>query len=238
MARLRSAVLTPGALVLAACACVVPVPPIDGPVGKFDSRVRAQWRIDGRSMVLLQPLVFRDLQQQMVWIAHKGALIDGASIPQFFWSAIGGPYEGLYRDASVNHDYECCVKLRPWRMVHRMFYYGMIANGVDKSLALWMYWAVFYFGPRWHLPEESAAEAAEVEAPRKSMTEGDARVAKALFEAPSGLSLDEVEQLDAPAIRARFATLIPSPEVGQAANDNRVIPFAEKLPPCVEVLVR
>ena len=44
---------------------------------------------------------------------------DGVSIPPVFWSVIGEPFESKYRDASVNYDYECCVKKQSWRVVHR-----------------------------------------------------------------------------------------------------------------------
>jgi Protein of unknown function (DUF1353) len=36
-----------------------------------------------------------------------GAIVGGASIPQVFWSIIGGPFEDKYREASVIHDYYC-----------------------------------------------------------------------------------------------------------------------------------
>lgn len=34
-----------------------------------------------------------------------------------FWSFIGGPFEGKYRNASVVHDFLCKVQKRPWRSV-------------------------------------------------------------------------------------------------------------------------
>jgi hypothetical protein len=78
-----------------------------------------------------------------------GAEIDGASIPKVFWSIVGGPYTGLYRNASVIHDYYCDVRTRPWKEVHRMFYDAMLASGVDKMKAKLMYLAVRFGGPRW-----------------------------------------------------------------------------------------
>ena len=38
---------------------------------------------------------------KITWKAPKGHKIDGASIPPVFWSFIGGPFEGKYRNASV-----------------------------------------------------------------------------------------------------------------------------------------
>lgn len=86
-----------------------------------------------------------------VWDAPKGSLVDGASIPQAFWTIIGGPFEGDYRNASVVHDVACDLKKRPWRDVHKMFYDAMRCGGVSEKKAKVMYFAVFHFGPRWTL---------------------------------------------------------------------------------------
>jgi hypothetical protein len=75
--------------------------------------------------------------------------VDGASIPKFAWSIIGGPFEGKYRDASVIHDVACVARSAPWEYVHLVFYYAMLASGVDKTTAKIMYAAVYHFGPRW-----------------------------------------------------------------------------------------
>jgi Protein of unknown function (DUF1353) len=84
-----------------------------------------------------------------VWTAEKGQPIDGASIPPVFWSFIGGPFEGKYRNASVIHDFECKVQKRPWRSVHRMFYTASRCGGVEEKKAKVMYATVYHFGPRW-----------------------------------------------------------------------------------------
>lgn len=102
-------------------------------------------------MTLLQPFEFVD-SKGMHWVAKKGSVIDGASIPRFAWSIIGGPFEGLYRDASVIHDVACDERVRPWNLVHETFYQAMIASGVDLTTAKIMYAAVYHFGPRWVTP--------------------------------------------------------------------------------------
>jgi hypothetical protein len=84
------------------------------------------------------------------------ALVDGASIPQLFWSVIGGPFEGNYLKASIIHDYYCDTKTRTAHDTHRNFYYGMRANGVGVVRAKLMYWAVRTFGPDWILEKEVA----------------------------------------------------------------------------------
>src|ERR1700690_4011848 len=88
--------------------------------GYFNGPVCARWLSDGRYMALCNPLEFYQ-HDGPTWKAPIGTRTDGASIPQVFWSVIGGPFEGKYRDASVVHDYECCTKVHAWRDVHRMF---------------------------------------------------------------------------------------------------------------------
>jgi hypothetical protein len=84
-----------------------------------------------------------------LWIAPTDSIVDGASIPQAFWSIIGGPFEGKYRNASVVHDVACERKIESWQSVHRMFYDACRCGGVDPLTAKVMYAAVFHFGPRW-----------------------------------------------------------------------------------------
>jgi hypothetical protein len=84
-----------------------------------------------------------------MWSVPSGTRVDGASIPSVFWSIIGAPYTGKYREASVIHDYFCETKSRHWKAVHRVFLDGMLARGVDKIQAQLMYLAVYRFGPRW-----------------------------------------------------------------------------------------
>lgn len=83
------------------------------------------------------------------WRAPKGTIADGASIPRMFWSIIGGPLDGNYRDASIIHDVYCANRSMPWKEVHRVFYEAMLASDVDPYKARVMYAAVYHFGPRW-----------------------------------------------------------------------------------------
>lgn len=103
---------------------------------------------NGRKMKIKTDFSFVDAAGTR-WLAPAGSVVDGASIPQVFWSVVGGPYEGLYRDASVVHDVACVQRNRRWQAVHRMFYEAMLASGVDPIKAKIMYGAVYYFGPRW-----------------------------------------------------------------------------------------
>lgn len=102
----------------------------------------------GRKMKLEKDFTFID-GAGVKWVASSGRIVDGASIPRIIWPILGGPYEGLYREASVVHDVACEDKTRPWEHVHRMFYEAMLTSGVDSSDAKIMYAAVYHFGPRW-----------------------------------------------------------------------------------------
>jgi len=89
------------------------------------------------------------------WQAKAGVLTDGASIPSVFWPIVGHPYQGLYLNAAVIHDYYCIPKnrYRKWEDVHRVFYDAMLKNGVNSTKATLMYFAVWRFGPRWSVED-------------------------------------------------------------------------------------
>ncbi|GAB5458756.1 MAG: hypothetical protein Hens3KO_17860 [Henriciella sp.] len=103
---------------------------------------------DGRTATVLEDFSFVDPNGRK-WITPAGWRVDGASIPQSLWGTVGGPFSGRYRAASVIHDRYCDTKTYPWPEVHRAFYDAMIAAGVDKPKATFMYLAVYRFGPRW-----------------------------------------------------------------------------------------
>lgn len=103
---------------------------------------------DGRTMELVQPFAYSD-SRGVSWPVPARTQIDGASIPSAFWSIIGAPFTGKYREASVIHDYYCSTRSRHWKAVHKVFLDGMLARGVDKVQAQLMYLAVYRFGPRW-----------------------------------------------------------------------------------------
>jgi len=118
--------------------------------GDFLDRLRGTFVTQAPRPVfkLEQPFRFRD-PNGMLWSAPAGVEVDGASIPQAFWSIIGGPFEGAYINASVIHDHYCTTRARTAHDTHRNFYYGMRASGVSKWQAKLMHWAVSLFGPSW-----------------------------------------------------------------------------------------
>lgn len=117
------------------------------PYGYFEGSVETKW-LENRTMVLLKGFEYIDPNQKH-WKVPENTVVDGASIPRMFWTLVGGPFEGPYRNASVVHDYYCVSRTEPWRAVHRMFYYAMLAGGTPVKKAKLMYYAVFVGGPRW-----------------------------------------------------------------------------------------
>lgn len=101
-----------------------------------------------RIMELLEDFIFID-RYNKEWKAHKGSIIDGASIPKSLWTVMGSPFTGNYRRASVIHDTECKLRKRPCKDVHRVFYEMMLADHVPLPKAKLMFFAVNTFGPKW-----------------------------------------------------------------------------------------
>ena len=96
--------------------------------GSFKGDLITRALEDGRRLELVQPYAFEDATGKL-WGVPAKTLVDGASIPQVFWSITGGPFSGKYRNASVIHDYYCVAKTDAWENVHLVFYNGMRANG-------------------------------------------------------------------------------------------------------------
>lgn len=85
----------------------------------------------------------------IVWQAAAGLITDGASIPGVFQPFVGAPFEPLFIRAAVVHDHYCDRHVRPWRSTHRVFYEGLVAQGVPVANAKVMYLAVVLGGPKW-----------------------------------------------------------------------------------------
>jgi Protein of unknown function (DUF1353) len=120
--------------------------------GSFKGEVVAKWLSDGRTMQLTEPFEYIGPGGRK-WPVPKGIKVDGASIPSAFWSIIGGPFEGRYREPSVVHDFYCDVRTRKFEDVHQAFYDAMLCAGVGPKRAWLMYEAVLRFGPHWADPK-------------------------------------------------------------------------------------
>ncbi|WP_197443316.1 DUF1353 domain-containing protein [Lignipirellula cremea] len=126
-------------------------------MGRFEGDVIASWDADGRNMTLREAFAFVDSKERR-WLAPAGSVVNGASIPAAFWTVIGGPFEGKYRNASVVHDVGCEEMTQTWEDVHRMFYEACRSGGVDENTAKVLYYAVYHFGPRWKVQTETVVE--------------------------------------------------------------------------------
>ena len=189
--RLQKLVLAVTAGVLMGCGGDSPSE-IDSPFGKFDGRVVAEWSDDGRDMTLVQAFAYIEPNGKR-WMAPKGSVVNGASIPQAFWSIIGGPFEGAFRNASVVHDVGCDEQNESWEDVHRMFHDACRCGGVSSQKAKMMYWAVYNFGPRWSAPGEPRLYGLKA-APEVVIDEEMVQKAAEYFEQHDP-SLDEIESL-------------------------------------------
>jgi hypothetical protein len=128
--------------------------------GSFSGPIETRWENDGRTMVLLNELRYTDPYGE-VWVAPAGSRVDGASIPRVFWTIMGGPFEGKYRNASVLHDVAYEQKKKPWQEVDRMFYNAMRASGVGPVKAKTMYYSLVRHGRHWKNPRAAAVESDE-----------------------------------------------------------------------------
>lgn len=105
---------------------------------------------------LAHELNFVDAQQRM-WVAPKGILTDGASIPPAFVKVVGRPTDPAFAKAAAIHDSYCGVgneatpyfHTRPWKDTHRMFYEALRVGGTPEKTAKTMFAAVYMGGPRW-----------------------------------------------------------------------------------------
>jgi len=115
----------------------------------FSGNVFTSWvSASKRNMRLTKTLTFTD-ENGIEWKALRNSIIDGASIPRFFWFFIGSPFVGKYRRASVVHDVYCKTKSKPHKQVHKMFYQAMRIDKVNYFKAKTLYYAVKVGGPKW-----------------------------------------------------------------------------------------
>lgn len=160
--------------------------------GRFEGDVIASWDADGRNMTLREDFAYIDAQDRR-WVAPRGSVVNGASIPGGFWSFIGGPFEGKYRNASVVHDVGCEEMTASWEDVHRTFYEACRCGGVDETTAKMLYYAVYHFGPRWELQTET--QLATRATPDGRLVEEPVAVRRMVRIDPPPPTLDEVEQV-------------------------------------------
>jgi hypothetical protein len=157
--------------------------------GHFEGRVTATWHDDGRDMTLTAPFAYID-RAGVRWDAPVGSVVNGASIPRAFWSLIGGPFSGEFRNASVVHDVACVDRTRPWKQVHQMFYEACRCGGVGAVKAKTMYYAVFHYGPRWRVEERTTIVAGTAPCSRTTCSTASAVSTLAGYAMPWAMIVD------------------------------------------------
>jgi hypothetical protein len=106
----------------------------DGFDGTFEFRWLSEPEDRHRMMQLLSRVSFTD-KKGKVWSVPADWKIDGASIPQLFWTFAGSPFDGNYRRASVIHDYYCDVDTEFTKDTHDMLKEASLFDGVSFAKA-------------------------------------------------------------------------------------------------------
>ena len=114
-------------------------------IEQFSGYPKTSWT-GHREMSLLEEFFYIDPRGK-VWKAPAGSSINGATIPKALWSAVGSPYVGKYRRASVVHDVAVGegdnpdVSLIERHKADKMFYQACRFDGCSKRFA-----AILYIG--------------------------------------------------------------------------------------------
>jgi len=117
----------------------------------FIGRVVVEWLDDDPfvpKIALVEAFAFSDAGGRR-WIAEKGQVLDGRSIPLLFRDLVGPPFGGDYRKSTVVYESQCYAMDASWRDVHRLFYDASRAEGVPELDAKLMYMALYAAGLRW-----------------------------------------------------------------------------------------
>ena len=123
----------------------------------FVGRVVVEWLDDDpfiARMRLVEDFAFRDPAGRQ-WVAQKGQVLDGRSIPLLFRDLIGPPFAGEYRKSAVVYESQAHRMQESWRAVQRLFYHAIRAEGIPDADAKLMYMALHAGGPRWEQPGSS-----------------------------------------------------------------------------------
>ena len=78
-----------------------------------------RWEGNGTA-TLLRKFAYRDRSGRW-WRAPAGITTDGASIPQWAQSFVGGSWDTNAVNPAIIHDWFCVATVRPWADMHRMF---------------------------------------------------------------------------------------------------------------------
>ena len=128
-----------------------------GEPAHFIGKVAVEWLDDDPfipRMRLLEDFGFEDARGK-TWVAQRGSVLDGRSLPLVFRDTFGTAFQGSYRKTSVLYDHYCRAMSEQWPEVHRMFYAASIVEGADETEARLMYMALYAGGLRWEMKGSS-----------------------------------------------------------------------------------
>ena len=134
--------------IAAACLCTLSV--YAGPAG-FSGRVVLELLDEAafpHKLRLLEDFTFID-QTGKPWLARKGGILDGESVPRVLSALHDLPYAAEYRKSAVIHDYFCRARTEPWRQVHRALHEASLVEGLSDGEAKTLYATVYAGGWRW-----------------------------------------------------------------------------------------
>ena len=109
----------------------------------FSGNLITEWECH-RNMVVKEQFSYTDPSGHE-WVVPAGAVANGATIPRPLWSAIGSPFVGAYRRASVVHDYfvgegdNPDVDAPARKKADRMFYQACRSDGCSRKFATMLY---------------------------------------------------------------------------------------------------
>lgn len=117
----------------------------------FEGKVVVEWLDDPYvlKLRLVNDFAFHDATG--IWVVPAGAVVDGRSLPTLFVKLVGRPFESNFRKTALVYDYAVKSQERSWEESQRMFYDGLLAEGVIPAEAKVMYMLLNATGPRWEI---------------------------------------------------------------------------------------
>jgi len=92
------------------------------------------------------PKAIKVKQPSFLLAVPLGFLTDGASIPSFAWSCVGGPFSGRYVKPAILHDFLYAVHLYSRRQSDLIFLEALKVCGVSRLKRQLMFHAVRFGG--------------------------------------------------------------------------------------------
>ncbi len=198
--------------------------------GTFSGDPEATWLTeDGtpdRRMKLLGAFSFIDPKGR-VWAAPLNSVVDGASIPRALWTAVGSPYTGDYRRASIVHDVACDeagTDRKKRRAADRMFFHACRAGGCSIWQSIILYLGVRVGAAAKDVPAWHSAVAVESAGPRLRRSDEELRLERDFNELADRVlatgETDDPEELEG-RVDAAFADVVGLNLAGPARKRRR-----------------